>query len=941
MSASPTDSTGIDTEERPSRYLVGIDLGTTNCAMAYMDRAGNRPVIRDFEIPQAVGIGESDTRLVLPSFCYEWAEGEGGALSFEGEGAERATYVVGEFARARGLQAPGRLVASAKSWLCHPGVHRTAPLLPWHGAPDVTRISPVEASARYLSHLRLAWDVAFPAEPLARQEVAVTVPASFDEVARELTVAAAAKAGLGRIALLEEPQAAFYAWMSEHASADEAARQPGRVTLVCDVGGGTSDFTLIEARATGDGGVRFHRLAVGEHLLLGGDNMDLALAHHLEARLSPGGRLDPRRWGLLLQACRAAKEALLGSAAPEGWGISIAGGARVVGGALQTQLSRDEVAALLLDGFFPRVPPGTRPAAARSGFQEFGLPYAADPAITRHLAAFLADHAQASSAAGARQGLPDFVLFNGGVFDSPLLRERVLEVLNDWRAARIPSSEPIRALRHGRLDLAVARGACYSRWLRTQPQGRIAAGLARAHYLGVGVRDSGQPMAVCVAPAGLEEGQEVVLPRRFQLRLRQPVEFSIFQSSTRLNDAAGDLVAVDPAQLSALPPIRTVVTAGRSKEAETVEVQVQARLTEIGTLDLRCAEAAGRRSWKLEFDVRGISRREEGPARAAAVPAGSDAVESAVVDQCRELLRSAFQLGSGSAETLDPAGLVRRLEETVGLPRDAWSLPLLRALWAELLVLEAGRRRGVQHEARWLNLLGFSLRPGFGYPVDDWRVAQAWRLFAAGTAFPKNEMCRAEWCILWRRLSGGLGSGHQRAIADAFVPAFRARPGKRAPYGTHELSEVWRLLGSLEFLSIPTKCELADHLLERLERRPEVPLMRAAAWALGRVGARVPAYGPMNTLVPPETATAWLERLTAQAPADPEVTFAVVQLARRTGDRYRDIDEGVRGRVLAWLEMAGVGAAQAALVRDGGDLDTGGEAHVFGESLPPGLHLEA
>lgn len=930
-------------EERPPRYRVGIDLGTTNSALAYLEAEAPRPLIRDFAIPQCVGPGEWDTRPGLPSFSYEWAPGEDGAAAVPAPGTESLSYVVGEYARARGLQAPGRLVSSAKSWLCHPGVHRTAPLLPWHGAPEVTRLSPVEASTRYLAHLRAAWDAAFPGEPLARQDVAITVPASFDEVARELTVTAAAKAGLNRITLLEEPQAAFYAWMAGHGGPESEARQPGKVTLVCDVGGGTSDFTLIEARATDDGSTRFHRLAVGDHLLLGGDNMDLALAHHLEARLSPAAKLDPRRWGQLLQACRAAKETLLGPDAPESWSISLAGGSRIVGGALQTQLARDEVVSLLLEGFFPRVPPEARPAGARSGFQEFGLPYAADPAITRHLAAFLADHARAAGSSPpsrAAIGLPDFVLFNGGVFESPRIRERLLEVLDDWRLALVPDAASIRALPHGRLDLAVARGAAYARWLQQRPQERIAAGLARAHYLAVGLRSSDPPSAVCLAPAGLEEGREVVLPQRFQLRLRQPVEFNLFQSSTRLNDPPGHLVIVDPAQLTALPPIRTVVTSGRSKEAETAEIHLRARLTEIGTLDLRCVEAAGRRSWKLEFDVRGQRRPRPEAARRPGLPAADEALEAEVIEQGREPLRRIFASGSAAAARDDPASVVRRLEELTGRPRETWPLPLLRALWAELLQLEEGRRRSVVHEARWLNLVGFALRPGFGYPVDDWRVTQIWRLFAAGCAFPKNEMCRAEWCILWRRLSGGLGSGHQRAIAEAFGPAFRPRPGKRPHHGTHELSEIWRLLGSLELLPIPTRTELGNHLLERLQSRLEPTLVPAAAWALGRLGARVPAYGPLNTILPPETVAAWLDTLTSRPPADPEVTFAVAQLARRTGDRYRDLDEAMRSRVANWLEQHRAAPDQIALVVAGGELDARAETRLFGESLPPGLHLE-
>lgn len=940
-----------------ARYVVGIDLGTTNSALAYVDTSAADPRVRDFPIRQFVGPGETEVRSVLPSFAYEPAAGEFPEGAFTLPGGENGGAVVGEFARRHGALNPGRLLASAKSWLCHAGVNRTAPLLPWHGAPDTTRVSPVDASARYLAHLRAAWDAAFPAHPLATQEVVVTVPASFDEVARQLTVRAAEKAGLPELILLEEPQAAFYAWMAATEREGSRAMGAGHLTLVCDVGGGTSDFTLIEARPAEEGRVRFHRVAVGEHLLLGGDNMDLALAHHVEQRLSPGARLEPRRWSLLVQACRAAKETLLGPGAPERVGIAVAGGTRLIGGALHTEVTREEAHALLVEGFFPKVPLEARPSTVRSGFQEFGLPYAADAAVTRHLAAFLSTHLAQPRTEAATPAFPDRVLFNGGVFEAGCLRERLLAALESWRAAAgVVETGPLVVLPNERLDLAVARGAAYAAWLRRQPGRRIAAGLARSYHIQVG-RGQAEPAAVCLAPAGLEEGQEVVLSRTFLLRLRQPVEFALFSSSTRLNDQVGDLVAIDAAQLTPLPPVRTVVSSGRSREAESVEVRLHARLTEIGTLDVRCVEESGRRSWKLEFDVRGAAPRREGGRAAAGVPSGGgEAVEQAVVEACRQQIGDVFAPGRGATEdgatmaiagagaagagdAPDPAALVRALERCAGVGRQAWPLSLLRALWAGLIEVEAGRRRGVMHEARWLNLAGFALRPGDGYPLDDWRVQQMWRWFTAGTVFPRNELCRAEWWVLWRRVAGGLGSGHQRAVAESCVTVWRPRRERKAHTGSHETAEVWRLLGSLELLPIPTKVEIGAHLFQRLERRLEPSLLRAAWWSLGRLGARVPAYGPLNGLLPVEVVLEWLTRITAGPPADPEVLFAVVQMARCTGDRYRDLPEDTREETLAWLGRHGAPEAQLALVREGGDLDDAAEEHVFGESLPPGLHL--
>lgn len=924
----------LPTEPRPARYLIGIDLGTTNCALAYVDTGSNDPRVRDFPIPQIVAPGEIEARPVLPSFGYEPAAGEfpPGSLSVNGSAPDAP--LVGWFAQRHGAQSPGRLIASAKSWLCHPGVDRTAPLLPWHGAPEVIRISPVEASARYLAHLRTAWDRAFPEHPLSEQEVSVTVPASFDEVARELTVRAAEKAGLPRLTLIEEPQAVFYAWLEGSSPAGLKNVRPGQLTLICDVGGGTSDFTLIEARLGEDGLVRFHRVAVGEHLILGGDNMDLALAHHLERQLAGGGRLDPRRWGLLVQTCRQVKETLLGPEAPERMGVSIAGGARLLGGALQTEVTREEVRALILDGFFPRVGRDERPATVRTGFQEFDLPYAADAAVTRHLAAFLANHART-----IRPGVsvfPDQLLFNGGVFESPILRERLRAVLEGWRLES-GSSVPLIILPNERLDLAVARGAAYANLLRRQGGRRIAAGLARAYYVQVGRAAGAVPGAVCLAPAGLEEGQSVQLPQRLVLRLRQPVEFALYTSSTRVRDQPGDLVDADPCQLTALPPVSTVIRAGRSVEAGTAEVQLHTRLTEIGTLDVRCVDVGSKRSWKLEFDVRGTSRRNRRAAAGVATGTG-ESIEEDVLTTCSRLIRQVFG-SAAEAAGADPAGLVRQLENATTLDRTEWSLPLLRALWEELMAVEAGRRKDVAHESRWLSLLGFALRPGYGYTVDDWRVQQTWRLFSAGTAFPRNEMCRAEWCILWRRLAGGLGAGHQRAIMDPLTTAFRIKGGRKAHFGPHETAELWRLLGSLELLTVPLKIEIGTHLIERLERRLEPSLLKAGWWAFGRVGARVPAYGPLNTLVPAEVAEGWLERLLRAPAADSEALFTAVQLARSTGDRYRDILETTRTAVSDWLVQNQAPEHLQILVREGGTLEVAEERQAFGESLPPGLHL--
>jgi len=938
-----------------ARYVVGIDLGTTNSAVAYVDTSEDRWAVGDFAIPQLTGRGEVEARAVLPSFHYEpaasefppdalrlpWATGAGGGF-------------VGVFARDHGAAVPGRLVVSAKSWLSHGGVDRTAPLLPWHGAPDVTKLSPVEVSRRYLAHLRAAWDHAHPDAPLANQDVVLTVPASFDEVARELTVEAARGAGIARVTLLEEPQAAFYAWIDRQGE-DWASRvRAGQKILVCDVGGGTTDFTLIRVRPSTEGQdkVLFHRVAVGDHLILGGDNLDLALAHHVERRLKgPDERLDPRQWGPLVRTCRALKESLLGPDAPERITVNVAGGgSKLIGGGTRTEITRAEALELLVDGFLPRVGLDDKPIARRSGFQEFGLPYASDPAITKYLAAFLVAHRHeangaAAQAGGADPARPDLVLFNGGLFESPVLRQRLIEVLSSWFNGDSGGWTP-EILRNDRLDLAVARGAAYYGMVRRGHGVRISGGLARSYYVGVATAaDGGAIRAVSLLPAGTEEGQEVVLAdRTFDLLIRQPVEFPLFVSSTRTTDAPGALLEVDPEQMTALPPIRTVLQSGRSAAADTVKVKLHAKLTEIGTLEMWCAEVVGDRTWRLQFDVRGTQRSDYAAHESAAE--GEGVVDQSVVREAADLIARAFARGS----SVRPEGLVKQLERLSGMTRQEWPSSLMRSFWESLLSVENGRRMSDQHEARWLNLAGFCLRPGYGLAVDDWRVAQMWRLYPQRVTHARNELVRAEWWILWRRLAGGLSAGQQQTLAQPLLGAMRDRarmPGSggrnREPafqFGPHETAEVWRALGAMELLPVETKAELATFLLDLLARDRATDVHGAALWALGRIGTRVPVYGPLNALVPAELVEAWVTTLLGLSHRMVSAQFAVVQMTRRTNDRYRDVSAATRAKVLEWLAVGGASAHHLTLVREGGSLEAEEQRSVFGESLPRGLRIE-
>ena len=934
-----------DENQEQSRFVVGIDLGTTNSAVCFVDASEQPWRVRTFLVPQVVAPGQVEARETLPSFHYQAASSElpPGGLRLPW-GSDEALRTVGVFAREQGRLVPGRLIDSAKSWLCHGGVDRTARILPWHGESNVERLSPVEVSAQYLQHVREAWDAEHPEFPLAEQDVVLTLPASFDEVARRLTIDAARVAGLPRVVLVEEPQAAFYSWLDAHREDWEQRVSPGQTILVCDIGGGTTDFTLIRVRRGTSGDVEFLRVAVGDHLILGGDNLDLALAQSLERRLAGNGKLEPRQWSVLVRTCRYVKETLLSPNAPERMTVNLPGsGAKLIGGALQVEVCREEVQQLLVEGFLPSVPLDAKPVARKSGFQEFGLPYAADHAVTRYMAAFLTAHRDVARDKSEDEtdhdpARPDVVLFNGGFFASEVLRRRLLAVLSGWFSTEDTPWEPL-VLENARLDLAVARGAAYYGMVRRGEGLRIVAGLPRTYYIGV---EAEPPTAVCLVPAGMEPGDAVGLTSRpFELRVAQPVEFPLYVSSVRLTDEPGAVVPVDPEHMTALPPIRTVLQTSRRRESDSVSVHLHARLTEIGTLELWCSESEGRRSWQLQFDVRSATQTDMTGHVSAAEREGI--VERESVKLARRVILGTF--GPDGIEK--PAGLPKRIAASLEISRKDWPTSLLRSLWETLMEIETERRRSVEHEARWLNLLGFSLRPGFGFALDDWRVAETWRVVQANL-FHAAPRCWAEWWILWRRVAGGLTPGQQTALASPLLKSIRQRHrqlttgrGKGADFASssHEEAEIWRMLGALECLDLATKTELGRLIIDLLPKRRMQTLRPAMAWALGRIGARVPLYGPLNTVIAPEVASQWLTALIELDDRQVSNQVTVMQMARCTGDRYRDVSDATRQRIIDWLEASAAPDHFLTLVSEGGTLESSEQEMVFGESLPMGLRI--
>ncbi len=921
--------------------ILGIDLGTSNCALAYVDpEQGPNAPVRDFPVPQLVRPGEVSARLLLPSCVYLPSPHEvaPGALDLPWGGPGEPPRVVGELAKWQGARVPGRLVASAKSWLCHAGVDRQAPILPWGAPPDVPKLSPVEASSSYLLHLAAAWNQAHPDRPLQAQEVVVTVPASFDEAARALTVSAAYLAGFERFTLLEEPQAAFYDFTARHRANLASALEGVRLVLVVDVGGGTTDFTLVQVEPTPEGPA-LRRIAVSDHLMLGGDNMDAALARRVEEKLGCSGKkLTASQWTLLLQAARAAKESLLSPDGPAVHYLSIAGsGSRLLGGSLSAELTRSEVESLVVDGFFPKTSPDEAPRrAARMALKELGLPYAQDAAIPRHLAAFLRAHEKAAGAAlgdrapSTELPRPDAILLNGGVFNSPRLSDALVDAVSAWW----PDRPRIRLLAHDSLDLAVARGAAYYGLTRRGLGRRIGGGAARAYYVRIEAKD--EPKAVCLIPRGFEEGQSVALAdRAFTLTLGRPVQFQLYSTTADRIDAPGEVVPLVDA-LKPLPPIHTIL-ASADQKSTALPVALEATLTEIGTLELFCHSASTNERWRLEFELRGEKAREH-----LVVTESMPARFAEATDLIVRIYGHKPLPGVGPK---DVKQLAKNLEKTLGV-RETWRLPMLRELWSALFAGAAKRRRSPDHERVFFHLLGYSLRPGFGYPLDEWRCEKTFALFPELVQHHVEKAVWIEFWVMWRRIAGGLSESAQLVLWRYLAPHLERRvlpdapKPKERPKGVQPegLDEMVRTAAALEHLPVEEKVRLGEWICSRLAH-PDTS-GGPWAWALGRLGARAPLYGSGHKTVGADVAAAWAGRLMELDMRKVDgAPFALAQLSRLTGDRTRDLDESTREKVVGALRAASAPEGWIRLVTDVVELSAADEARAFGDTLPSGLSL--
>lgn len=923
------------------RYIVGIDLGTSNSALAYAEIVTTEPThtIHILEIEQLIAPGRVASRPTLPSVRYHPAEFEITPTDLQlpwsvNDVAGVNLSIIGELARELGAKVPGRVITSAKSWLSHEAVDRHASILPWGVGSDVQKISPVTASASYLAHLHAAWNHRFPDAPLDQQEIVLTVPASFDEAVRLLTLEAAGLVGLENVRLLEEPQAAFYDWLFRHQRNLTDALGETRLVLVCDVGGGTTDLTLIKVVAQ-EPTPLITRIAVGDHLMLGGDNMDLGVAHVVESRLnSDGAKLNPGRLAQLVQQCRRAKEILLADHAPDRTTVTLLGaGTKVIGAARSVELTRDEVQHMIIDGYFPLVESKASPQRLRGGLVEFGLPYVSDPAITRHLSAFLQAHQQVTRGALNEHApvtdvipIPDALLLNGGVFRSPALVQRMLNVLGEWRGA------PLRLLHNDAPDLAVARGAVAFALARLGRAPKIASGAARSYFVLL-EKGTVPNQSVCVLPRGTEAGLEITLTdRRFALRVGEPVKFDLASSTADTPYTPGDLATLDETHWHRLPPLATILQRAGPRTRE-IPVQLATTLTELGTLAMHCVSVDDpSQRWKLEFQLRGTT--------APGAVVQQDVHLPPRFNEAVERITQMYGPRSQSAEM----GAVKRLridlEKLLG-SRDEWTTPILRELFVSMWDGVGRRRRSADHERVWFNLAGFCIRPGFGYPLDDWRVSELWAVFDQGVQFVTENQVWAEWWTMWRRVAGGLNEEAQIRLLDDMV--YYLQPtgtGQiKKPPGAKKLSyeNMVKLAVSLERVPLERKLQIGEWLLTRLNKQTE-PLQ--SWWALGRLGVRVPLYGSAHNVIPIDIATQWVETiLKLDWKKNQPAVFATALLARVSDDRARDLDPAIRENVYQRLVTVKAPVAWRQMVREVIQLDEVDEGRVFGESLPPGLML--
>ncbi|MCK5696184.1 MAG: hsp70 family protein [Desulfobacula sp.] len=922
------------------QYVIGIDLGTTNSAVSYVDVAALRDdkstgkkhvekknLVRVFNIPQLTGHGEFTRISGLPSFLYIPGEYDISKEVLKHPWKKREDLFTGSFARDHGSKIPSRLVSSAKSWLCNQKADRRAKILPW-GSEGFEKVSPVTATSEYLLHIRNAWNHYVKDEDkfLENQFVVITVPASFNEEARDLTMEAMKIAGFGPlVTLLEEPLAAFYSWLIHHENDWQKYVKADDLILVCDVGGGTTDLSLISLKES-EGTPRFERIAVGDHLILGGDNIDLALAKKIESKFKSKTQLTSDKWKTLCHRCREAKEKILdkGEARVR---ITIKGeGRSLIAGTLAADLFKEDVEKILLDEFYPYVE-SEENLNIDSGKEiaDFGLPFEKDSAVTRHIIRFLENHRDDVRKNLAKNPLPDFILFNGGTLKPILVQERIRQAIGKWFKAS--ESELPQILENNIPELAVGIGASYYGLVKQGEGVRIGSGSPRSYYIGVSVKEENFTKAVCIVERGLDEGSVIDLDQmKYEVRANEPVSFDIYYSSYRSGDNAGEIITIDDS-FSSMTPIQTIIKFGKNGQRKIIPVTIGAEYTEMGTLSMYCHSGVSDHKWKLQFQLRdmekGVESRE------------TQIYDETLIKDARNQIHKVFTDESDKNNVLK--SIARQIEKIVGQKKSNWPLSFLRNIADKLIELENTRTYSASHEARWLNLTGFCIRPGFGDAFDEERVRKLWKIYLAGLKFEKTVQNRLEWWIFIRRIAAGMKAGQQRQFFQDISSLLFKGKSSKTKISPQEQVELWMAAGNMERLLVKDKVVLAKCLLPILKPGQKQDNM---FWTLSRLGARELLYGSVERVVPAKEVIKWINQVMKKTwqKNDP-IENMIVQVSRKTGDRTRDIDQENVLRIIDWMHERKAKDFFIRVINEKIDMAVQEKNAQFGEKLPAGLVL--
>ncbi|KAF1082371.1 MAG: DnaK-related protein [Candidatus Rifleibacterium amylolyticum] len=905
-----------------SRFIIGIDLGTTQCALSYVDLEDKTLKVRNLEITQLVSGGQLENLPTLPSVLY---------LSEEGRELNRPAWmadtphIIGAYARELGYEVPGRFVHSSKSWLCHPRAERQSPILPWQSEVVDDKISPVQAATEFLRYLMNLWDSTIgnrdESSRFLRQKIIVTVPASFDPSARNLTLEAIEKAGINSVSLIEEPQAAFYDYLQRNPRSMVAELKGIDTVLVIDIGGGTTDFSLIKIDwAAGREHPEFTRLAVGPHLLIGGDNLDLALARCAEAEFKHRGRkLAGKQWLSLLNQSHVVKERVLSGEQSGAVNFTLAGaGSKVLAGAAKVSIDSEKISQLLVDGFFPLVEAGEKPDEDNSlGLSEAGLPFTRDAAVTRHLAAFLKEN----------EVNPDAILFNGGTMKADCLRERLFEVLSLWRG------RPPAILDNPHPTLAVAAGAAYYGLVSLGFGQRIQSGNPVSIYLGIGTAKSSTSsqhvpeQLLCLLPKGSEPERDYhIADKTFGIDLSRDSAFYLFYTpSPPKAEEHGRLIRFNSKKYLPLPPCIVKARTGKGEK----QVEIHARLRETGYLQVFCRETAGGFSQELRFD---LGESEKNSRVAAEAPAKRRVpITSTQLKQMAKLLDQAF------AQKIEFNTVFKGLEEILGSPRSNWDAEMLRQLFDLFVEREEEFRTSQGSLILWFRLLGFCLRPGYGVTGDVARVDKIWQM--VNEEFPyANPEFWSDWWVMWKRIAPGLSIERQEALKNRIEPILfptRRRDKKEREIGQHERNQLWRLLGHLERLPVAEKERIGWWIAKA---PPSYGVDSVALHALGRMGARELAYAPDSAMVPQSVANGWAEHLLKKAiPGNSYLDSALREIGRKTGDRLVQIDDLLRKGILDVFKKKVRKKAFIQPLLKAARLEDRELAEIIGEALPSGF----